>query len=302
MRRPGDRRPGANDAGVSTALPLTSSEQRLLEQTLQKPLMAHIACDGGETLSNTPVWFLWDGTTVFAIATQASGFVQRLERDHRAALSIVDFDLADGRLVHVGMRGRVTLNPMDDALRQRLVARYLGSPINWDASFDKDVVEKQNVLLAFTPGSTVVRDQSYFKSDQRASPLAPAPLAPSSHSPTPDSRNITITESQIITPDEIVEMSSVRGVRIKPTPDGAAFAVAALCAGALGIGSFASHHPLMGAFAFIIGCLSVWLAYARTQYSVRITTDRGVRYLPAANGSQARDLARRISDKIRLTG
>lgn len=82
-----------------------SSEDRHEPTQEQRPLFAHLTTvsDGGP--GESPVWFLWEDNTLWLIASDRSSYTVRLQKDTRAAVGIVDFDLARGFLQHVGMRG-----------------------------------------------------------------------------------------------------------------------------------------------------------------------------------------------------
>lgn len=88
-------------------------------------------------------------------------FPERVERFPRTTVAIVDFDPRTGRVEHVGMRGRATLDPFDTDRAHRLLERYLGDDRNeWDEMFvglDGDEYR----LIRVEPETIVARDQSY---------------------------------------------------------------------------------------------------------------------------------------------
>ena len=134
-----------------------------INDVLKMPLMANLSTAGERGACESPVWFLWEDAHLWLIASAESGFVKRLRRDPRASIGIVDFDVQAGILRHVGMRGTTTLLDPETSRRTRLVERYLGPEASWNPWFKANVVEKQDVLICFTPETVVARDQSYFR-------------------------------------------------------------------------------------------------------------------------------------------
>lgn len=134
-----------------------------INEVLKMPLMANLSTAGDQGACESPIWFLWEDEHLWLIATAESGFVKRLHRDPRASIGIVDFNVQAGILRHVGMRGTTTLLSYDGSRRTRLVERYLGPETSWNPWFKANVVEKQDVLIRFTPETVVARDQSYFR-------------------------------------------------------------------------------------------------------------------------------------------
>jgi nitroimidazol reductase NimA-like FMN-containing flavoprotein (pyridoxamine 5'-phosphate oxidase superfamily) len=134
-----------------------------IEEFLSRPLFAHIATLGDCGPCETPVWFLWEEGALWIIASSAGTLPKRLGKDERTAIGIVDFDLEQGFLQHLGFRGVATVVPMDQDRRTRLVRRYLGHEDQWSIWFKESVVDRQDVLVKFVPDSAVARDQSYFR-------------------------------------------------------------------------------------------------------------------------------------------
>lgn len=130
---------------------------------LDRPLFAHLATLGDAGHCETPLWFLWEHEALWMIGSSRSGFPKRLRTDERASVGIVDFDLERGLLQHLGMRGIARVLPMEADRRKRLVSRYLGDEDSWNPWFRENVVEHQDLLVKFLPGSVVARDQSYFR-------------------------------------------------------------------------------------------------------------------------------------------
>lgn len=135
-----------------------------VSDVLNKPLMAHLSTtDKGEP-RDSPVWFLWEDDCIWVFGTDKDSFVQRLSKDPRCAVGVVDFDLDKGILKHVGVRGLATINMVDKGRLNRFVAKYLGSDISarndW---FMTNVVLPLNAMVKVIPNSVVAKNVSFFK-------------------------------------------------------------------------------------------------------------------------------------------
>jgi hypothetical protein len=134
-----------------------------VDEFLRQPLMAHLATSSDEGPRHSPVWFLWEEGAIWLIGKEGDSLMNRLRRDTRCAIGIIDFDAATGRLLHLGMRGTTTVLPIDRDRLDRLLARYLGEDRSaWNRWFREKVVEPLDLMARFVPESTVTRDQSYF--------------------------------------------------------------------------------------------------------------------------------------------
>lgn len=83
--------------------------------------------------------------------------------DERCAVGIVDFDLQAGRLRHVGFRGVAQIEKLDGQQLERFLYRYIGPPASCNAKFKADIIDGLDLMIRFSPQSTVARDQSYFR-------------------------------------------------------------------------------------------------------------------------------------------
>ncbi|MEO6712055.1 MAG: pyridoxamine 5'-phosphate oxidase family protein [Mycobacteriales bacterium] len=131
---------------------------------LRKPLVAHLATVAGDGAPrHSPVWFLWEDGEIWLIGTTTDSFPRRLRADPRCAIGVVDFDLRDGTLRHVGLRGVAEIVPLDPGRLYRLLSRYLGPDAErWDAEFRADVIDHLDLMIRFVPQTVVARDQSIF--------------------------------------------------------------------------------------------------------------------------------------------
>jgi hypothetical protein len=132
-----------------------------LDEFLARPLFAHLAHASAHGPRESPVWFHWDGMSVWIIGGES--FPANLRRDPRCAVGIVDFEVTTGRCHHVGMRGTAEVLPFDPSVARAVFRKYMGPDEgDWDRRFD-DVFDgsAKLELIRFTPDTVVIRDQSY---------------------------------------------------------------------------------------------------------------------------------------------
>jgi hypothetical protein len=130
---------------------------------LQRPLVAHLATSSPDGARDSPLWFLWEDGALWLVGTERDSFPRRIAADGRCAVGVVDFDLARGRLLHLGMRGTAEVVPLEPARLYRFLARYLGEdPDSWNPWFREQVVDGLDLMVRFVPTSVVARDMSYF--------------------------------------------------------------------------------------------------------------------------------------------
>lgn len=137
-----------------------------IERVLDRPLFCFLGTATPEGIPRvSPLWFLWEDECVWIIAdTVEKSYATRVERTPETAAGIVDFEPTSGRVYHVGMRGRSTIEPMDDGRADRLLARYLGPDREaWDERF-VDIDPERWGLIRFEPETVVARDQSFSPS------------------------------------------------------------------------------------------------------------------------------------------
>jgi hypothetical protein len=112
----------------------------------------------------SPLWFLWEDGAIWIIATLSNKtFPDRIENDPRTAISVVDFDPESGRVEHVGLRGRATVEPFADDRGERLLAQYCGADESDRDEMFRGLGEEAEkyAFVRFVPETVVERDQSY---------------------------------------------------------------------------------------------------------------------------------------------
>ena len=91
-------------------------------------------------------------------------FIERLTAEPKCALSIVDFDLEQGILLHVGIPGLASVMDVDHDRLVRFVGKYLGSDSEaWNKWFVQNVVDPIDKMVEVRALTTVTKNVSYFR-------------------------------------------------------------------------------------------------------------------------------------------
>jgi len=137
------------------------------EALLTRPLMANLATLDVEGPRNAPVWFIWEEDALWMLGSENGSSVRRLRADDRCAVEIVEFDRAAGILLHLGLRGRATIEPMSRPRFERLLDKYLGSDRSqWNPWFIENVAcidAPDGRLIRLAPETRFTNNVSYFR-------------------------------------------------------------------------------------------------------------------------------------------
>lgn len=132
-----------------------------LDEFLARPLYAHLATSSDAGPRDSPVWFHWDGESIWIIGGKS--FPENLKRDPRCALGVIDWDRTTGKSHHVGIRGHARVLPLDATVVKTIFRKYFGpDESKWDHRFDDVLRGEGNVeIVRIIPDTVVIRDQSY---------------------------------------------------------------------------------------------------------------------------------------------
>ncbi|EPX87023.1 pyridoxamine 5'-phosphate oxidase family protein [Salipiger mucosus] len=134
---------------------------------LGAPLMANLAtseADGAPRVS--PVWYIWEDAALWMPSNTGSGAARRLAVEPRCAVEITDFEREAGRLLHLGLRGRGEVLPMQPDRFRRLLAKYLGPEEGWNPWFIDNVAridDPAGRLIRLAPESVFTNNVSHFR-------------------------------------------------------------------------------------------------------------------------------------------
>lgn len=135
-----------------------------IETVLNQPLMAHLSTVHEGEPRDSPVWFIWEESSLWLFGTEKDSFVKRLKKEPRCAIGVVEFDLEKGVLKHVGVRGKAELTEVDQGRLNRFGSKYLGADQKeWNPWFIDKIVTPLTVMVKITPQSVVAKDVSFFK-------------------------------------------------------------------------------------------------------------------------------------------
>lgn len=138
------------------------------DDILTLPLMANLATaaeDGAPR--NAPVWFIWEDGALWMLGSSDTSSVLRLERDPRCAVEIVRFDNDAGVVLHLGLRGSATIEPMSPDRFRRLLHKYLGAEENWNGWFIDTIAQIEHPdgrMIRLAPASIFTNNVSFFRS------------------------------------------------------------------------------------------------------------------------------------------
>lgn len=125
--------------------------------------MIHLATIYDDGPRDSPLWFLYEEEKIWLFGRDRDSFIKRLQTDPRCAMSVVDFNLESGLLLHVGIRGMAALHPVDREKLKRFVSKYLGDETSWNRWFFEEVVEPINAMVEVQAKTIVAKDVSFFK-------------------------------------------------------------------------------------------------------------------------------------------
>jgi predicted pyridoxine 5'-phosphate oxidase superfamily flavin-nucleotide-binding protein len=133
-----------------------------IDEFLDRPLfcfLGTVSAAGDPRVS--PLWYRWEAGAIWIVGDTERTYLDRVRRRPAVALAVVDADPRAGRVQHVGLRGRGTVEPFDRELVGRLLARYLGDDrAAWDERFVGLDPDRWR-LLRVEPETVVARDQSF---------------------------------------------------------------------------------------------------------------------------------------------
>jgi hypothetical protein len=126
--------------------------------------LATVSADGAPR--NAPVWFIWEDEALWMLSSADGSTVKRIEREPRCAVEIVHFDNEAGILLHLGLRGSATIEPMSPDRFRRLLHKYLGSEVGWNPWFIDNVAEidhPEGRMIRLAPATMFTNNVSFFR-------------------------------------------------------------------------------------------------------------------------------------------
>lgn len=159
-------RSACKDCGVSTKDPSAADGPRMsaeaLDQFLARPMIARLATSVDDQPRILPMWFRWDGSSVWMETSPTFRNYEILTQNPRAAVAI-DESLGGLRLRAVIMRGSVDIiespdEAVSDGVR-RIYERYL-APDEMARTGEEMMTSARHVLLRFQPTTVISWDST----------------------------------------------------------------------------------------------------------------------------------------------
>ncbi len=134
-----------------------------VDSVLALPLVARVATNGPTI---RPIWFLWRRPDLWWLTDTGSALVRRIASgDDEVAVVVDDCDLRTGETYAITLRGRATVEPLDRAIAEAKLAKYLGDdPTAWDAGIAASLDADTARLLRLTTSRITASDMSFTPS------------------------------------------------------------------------------------------------------------------------------------------
>lgn len=139
---------------------MTQTERKTaqMQSILQGVVLARLATAHNGQPHVVPVWFDWDGESVWISAFQSTRKVKDLLRNPLCSILIEPKDLQPGDLQAVLFEGRAELicspDPRVAAVSLRIYTRYLGADGVLAAEPQSWIHDAENTLIRLTPAKT----------------------------------------------------------------------------------------------------------------------------------------------------
>ena len=135
---------------------LPNVKKAFIQEFLNRPVIARIAtADKDGQPHVVPVWFGWDGESLWISAFADTRKVQELNQNPLISVAIDETEGANGSTKAVIMEGRAVLHhPLDEELRGKVTwiyARYVGDDHIQEKTYQDWIHDPLNTLIQLTP-------------------------------------------------------------------------------------------------------------------------------------------------------
>ena len=133
-----------------------SDRKALIEGVLAEPVLARLATTNPKTMQPhvVPVWFAWDGESVWISSFVTTRKIRELKKNPRGAV-LIESKQEGGKLQAVLLEGAVELvsepRSLVSEIASKIYVRYLGAEGIKDAEPQSWLVDPENVLIKLTP-------------------------------------------------------------------------------------------------------------------------------------------------------
>lgn len=133
-----------------------SDRKPLIEAVLAEPVLARLATTNPRTLQPhvVPVWFAWDGESVWISSFSSTRKIRELKKNPRGAV-LIESKQEGSKLQAVLLEGPVELvtepRQLVNELASRIYIRYLGHEGLNDSEPQSWLKDPENLLIKLTP-------------------------------------------------------------------------------------------------------------------------------------------------------
>jgi general stress protein 26 len=133
-----------------------SDRRELIEAVLAEPVLARLATTNPKTLQPhvVPVWFAWDGESVWISSFVSTRKIRELKKNPRGAV-LIESKQEGGKLQAVLLEGPVELvtepRQLVSEIASRIYIRYLGPEGIRDDQPQSWLKDPENLLIKLTP-------------------------------------------------------------------------------------------------------------------------------------------------------
>ncbi|MBN2146743.1 MAG: pyridoxamine 5'-phosphate oxidase family protein [Anaerolineales bacterium] len=137
-----------------------AAKQAQIAELLEEPVLARLGTSNGKTCQPhiVPVWFLWDGESIWISAFDSTRKVKDLKSNQRCAVLIEPKDPQNGRLQALLLEGKAELVTEPRQLVQemsiRIYTKYMGPEGVLAAEPQSWSVDPENTLVRLKPQKT----------------------------------------------------------------------------------------------------------------------------------------------------
>jgi general stress protein 26 len=141
---------------ISMAEVAKSDRKPLIEEVLSEAVLARLATTDPKTLQPhvVPVWFMWDGTSVWISSFISTRKIRELKHNPQGAV-LIESKREGGKLTAVLLEGTVELvtepRPLVSEIASRIYVRYLGVEGMQEAEPQSWLHDPENLLIKLTP-------------------------------------------------------------------------------------------------------------------------------------------------------
>jgi PPOX class probable F420-dependent enzyme len=137
---------------------IDQSQQQKLDAFLSQPILARLATAGDAQPHVVPVWYLWDGESVWISSYSSTRKIRELRKNPRCAV-IVDTQEAINGVTAVLLEGQAELltAPLDfvRSMATRIYTKYLGPEGVLAAEPQEWIHSPEQTIIRLTPTRTV---------------------------------------------------------------------------------------------------------------------------------------------------